>query len=98
MLLDSPAFSSQQTSSWSDHSAHVAAAMEENASKKRAPNGLPPSHPHPKLPRGNSARPRNVPDTLGGALVPPQLKGRSNVVTEDINKLFVRRKSADPSC
>ncbi|KAL6326144.1 hypothetical protein AAG906_001019 [Vitis piasezkii] len=27
----------------------------------------------------------------GGLLVPPQLKGKSNVVTEDLSKLFVKK-------
>ncbi|RWR74731.1 anion exchange protein 3 isoform X1 [Cinnamomum micranthum f. kanehirae] len=91
MLLNSPTFSSHQMSS-DDHSSRVAAAMAESASRKRESNGsmLP---PRSKLPKGNLLYSRKVPvpDTVGGLLVPPQLRGRSNVVTEDIGKLFVSR-------
>ncbi|BBG96456.1 glutathione S-transferase THETA 3 [Prunus dulcis] len=49
-----------------------------------------------KVPKGNLPHSKNVPDTIGGMLVPPQLSGRSNIVTEDVGKLFVK-KQADPS-
>ncbi|KAK7857536.1 uncharacterized protein LOC112009049 [Quercus suber] len=94
-LLNSPASLSNLMSS-SDHSSRVAAAMAENASRKRDSNGLASSLPRNKVPRGTLPHSRNVPDTVGGVLVPPQLSGRSNVVTEDIGKLFVR-KHAEPS-
>lgn len=90
-LLNSPLGSSHMGSS-SDHSSRVAAAVAESASRKRDANGLS-SLPHNKLPRGTLPHSRNYPDTVGGLLVPPQLKGRSNVVTEDMSKLFVKRHS-----
>eukprot|EP00262_Sarcandra_glabra_P022168 TRINITY_DN9703_c0_g1_i1.p1 TRINITY_DN9703_c0_g1~~TRINITY_DN9703_c0_g1_i1.p1 ORF type:complete len:165 (+),score=29.78 TRINITY_DN9703_c0_g1_i1:50-544(+) len=95
LLLNSPAFSAPQLSG-GDHSSRVAAAMAESASRKRESNGSVSSYPQSKHPRGNLQHSRNVPDTGGGLLVPPQLNGRSNVVTEDIGKLFVRRPS-DPA-
>jgi len=47
---------------------------------------------HTKIPRGNSAPSRTRSENTGGALVPPQLRGRSNVATEDLDKLFVNRQ------
>ncbi|ERN20671.1 hypothetical protein AMTR_s00070p00186600, partial [Amborella trichopoda] len=93
-LFDSPVFSSSQLRA-GDHSSRVAAAMAESASRKREANGSVPSLPHRKLPRGNLPPSRISPDTLGGVLLPPQLNGRSNVATEDIDKLFVRRRHED---
>ncbi|XP_042479976.1 uncharacterized protein LOC122060932 [Macadamia integrifolia] len=90
LLLSSPAFASQQMNG-NDHYSRVVAAMAESASRKREVNGSASSYPRNKLPRGNSSHPRNVPDTAGSLLLPPQLRGRSNVVTEDISRLFVRR-------
>ncbi|KAJ6944550.1 hypothetical protein NC652_009809 [Populus alba x Populus x berolinensis] len=90
MLLNSPTVGL----SGSDHASRVSAAMAENASRKRELNVG--SSRSEKVARGNLVATRNVPDTGGGLLVPPQLKGRSNVVTEDIGKLFVRRH-AEPS-
>ncbi|XP_021750975.1 uncharacterized protein LOC110716627 isoform X2 [Chenopodium quinoa] len=90
LLLSSP-ISSQQTGS--DHSSRVAAAMAENASRKREANGSTSSNIRGKIPRGNLPHTKDIPDTSSGLLMPPQLRGRSNVVTEDINKLFVRRNS-----
>ncbi|KAK9283955.1 hypothetical protein L1049_012213 [Liquidambar formosana] len=95
LLLNSPAISSHLASS-SDHSSRVAAAMAESASRKRDANGMISSFPRSKVPRGALPHSKNSPDTISGLLVPPQLNGRSNVVTEDIGKLFVRRLS-DPS-
>ncbi|MBA0667093.1 hypothetical protein Goklo_000217 [Gossypium klotzschianum] len=46
------------------------------------------------LTSGNDHASVSVPDTGGGSLVPPQLRGRSNVVTEDISKLFINRHVA----
>ncbi|KAJ6346707.1 hypothetical protein OIU76_003396 [Salix suchowensis] len=91
-LLNSPTFG--LSGNGSDHASQVSAAMAENASRKRELNVG--SSRSGKVSRGNLAASRNVPDTGGGLLVPPQLKGRSNVVTEDIGKLFVRRH-AEPS-
>ncbi|GBG69925.1 hypothetical protein CBR_g4751 [Chara braunii] len=45
----------------------------------------------PKTPRGRLPITRVPPDTSDGRLVPPQLTGRSNVVTEDLDRIFVRR-------
>uniref|UniRef100_A0A803MJF8 Uncharacterized protein n=2 Tax=Chenopodium quinoa TaxID=63459 RepID=A0A803MJF8_CHEQI len=90
LLLSSP-ISSQQTGS--DHFSRVAAAMAENASRKREANGPSSSNIRGKIPRGNLPHTKDIPDTSSGVLMPPQLRGRSNVVTEDINKLFVRRNS-----
>ncbi|XP_042514173.1 transcriptional regulator Myc-A-like isoform X2 [Macadamia integrifolia] len=89
LLLSSPALSSHQMSS-TDHYSRVAAAMAESASRKREINGLASSYLRSKLPRGNLPHSKNVPDTVGGLLIPPQLSGRSNVVTEDISKLFAK--------
>jgi hypothetical protein len=92
-LLKSLAAPANQTGS--DHSSRVATAMAASASRKRPEtNGFASLPPHRKLPRGNLPPSRIPPDTSGGLLIPPQLRGRSNVVTEDIEKLFVRRKKA----
>uniref|UniRef100_G3MLK6 Uncharacterized protein n=1 Tax=Amblyomma maculatum TaxID=34609 RepID=G3MLK6_AMBMU len=87
LLLASPSFSSHQTVG-TDHSSRVAAAMAASESRKRHHNGSAFPSTRSKLPRGQLPHSRNVPDT---SLIPPQLRGRSNVVTEDISKLFVRR-------
>ncbi|XP_022964179.1 uncharacterized protein LOC111464275 isoform X1 [Cucurbita moschata] len=94
LLLNSPTSSSLL--SGSDHSSRVAAAMAANASRKRETNVLGSSLPRSKVPRSNLPHSKNVPETVGRLLVPPQLTGRSNIVTEDISKLFVK-KSAKPS-
>ncbi|KAI3968196.1 hypothetical protein MKX01_018499 [Papaver californicum] len=91
LLLDSPAFSSHQMSG-NDHSSRVAAAMAESSSRKRESKGPASTNPRSKFPRGNLLNTKSFPDTVGGVLVPPQLKGRSNIVTEDIGKLFVKTK------
>lgn len=75
LLLNSPAVSSNLMNA-SDHSTRVAAALAENALRKRDSNGLAPSTLRSKVPRGNLPPSRNVPDTSSGVLVPPQLKGR----------------------
>ncbi|KAF5188117.1 hypothetical protein FRX31_022295 [Thalictrum thalictroides] len=95
MLLNSPAFSSHQMSG-SDHYSRVSAAMAESASRKRESNGTLSSHQRNKFPRSNLPHSRNLPETVGGLLVPPQLSGRSNVVTEDLGRLFARR-NVNPS-
>ncbi|XP_039002530.1 uncharacterized protein LOC120128995 isoform X1 [Hibiscus syriacus] len=96
MLLNSSAF---LFTSGNDHASMVAAAMADNMSRKRDSKGMMGSGssnsvtplPRAKLPRATLTHSKNVPDTGGGTLVPPQLRGRSNVVTEDISKLFVSR-------
>lgn len=83
LLLNSPAMSSSLFNS-SDHSSRVAAAMAENATRKRDSNGSASALlPRRKVPRGTLPRSRNVPDTVSGVLVPPQLSGRSviNILT-----------------
>ncbi|XP_028783094.1 uncharacterized protein LOC114739211 [Neltuma alba] len=90
LLLNSPAVSSNLMNT-SDHSSRVAAAQAENAFRKRDSNGLAPSTLRSKVPRGDLPPSRTVPDTSSGMLVPPQVKGRSNVVTEDMAKLFVNK-------
>ena len=71
----------------SDHSSRVAAALAENASRKRETNGMASSSVRSKVPRGNLPNTRNTPDTSGGMLVPPQISGRlalsSDVVTDN---------------
>ncbi|KAI4323476.1 hypothetical protein L6164_023075 [Bauhinia variegata] len=91
-LLNSPVVSSGLMNA-SDHSSRVAAAMVENASRKRDSNGLASSTIHRKVPKGDLPPSRNAPDTAGGMLLPPQISGRKNVVTEDINKLFVKKQT-----
>ncbi|WOK96015.1 hypothetical protein Cni_G04722 [Canna indica] len=76
-----------------DHSSRVAAAIAESASRKRESNRSTFPQPSSKHPRGQLAHLRNVPNTMDGLLVPPQLTGRSNVVTEDIGKLFVKKNA-----
>ncbi|KAJ0978003.1 hypothetical protein J5N97_013477 [Dioscorea zingiberensis] len=90
LLLSSPPFSSYQLIG-NDHS-RVVPAMAESVSRKRESNGTGFPHPRNKIPRASLPHSRNVPDTVGGLLIPPQLNGRSNVVTEDVNKLFVNKK------
>ncbi|KAK6140409.1 hypothetical protein DH2020_025851 [Rehmannia glutinosa] len=89
-LLNSTAVPSNLLNS-SDHSSRVTAAMAESAARKRELNGSAASFPRNKVPKGTLPHSKGVPDTVGGRLVPPQLAGRSNVVTEDISKLFVRK-------
>ncbi|CAN6443530.1 unnamed protein product [Victoria cruziana] len=89
-LLDSPSFTPDQLNG-GDHYSRVAAAMAARELKKRESNGSLPSLPQRKIARGNMPPQRIQPDTLGGRLLPPQISGRSNVVTEDIDKLFVKR-------
>ncbi|KAK4787188.1 hypothetical protein SAY86_011021 [Trapa natans] len=89
LLLNTPLTSTILSSG--DHASRVAAAIAESSSRKRNSNVLSSSAPAEKLHRGTLARVKNVPETGGGLLVPPQLSGRSNVATEDLSKLFVRR-------
>ncbi|KAI5681628.1 hypothetical protein M9H77_02856 [Catharanthus roseus] len=88
LLLSSSAVPSHLAHA-SDHSSRVAAAMSESESRKRDLNGTSSSsHPRSKVPRGNLRHTKSIPDTGGGNLIPPQLTGRSNIVTEDLSKLF----------
>lgn len=89
LLLDAPAGLASPLSS-GDHASRVAAARAESALRKRESHSLSSSVPRSKVPRGTLPHMKNVPETVGGLLVPPQLSGRSNVVTEDISKLFVK--------
>ncbi|KAG4386971.1 hypothetical protein AAZX31_11G146400 [Glycine max] len=91
LLLDAPTVSSNLMSA-SDHFSRVAAAQAENASRKRDSNGMASSTVRSKVPRANLPHSRNVPETSGSMLVPPQISGRKNVVTEDISKLFVKKQ------
>lgn len=95
-LLNSPAVSSNLINA-SDHSSRVAAALAENASRKRDSNEKASSAVRSKVPRGNLPHSRNFPDTSGGMLVPPQISGRKNVVTEDLSRLFVKKHNEHSS-
>lgn len=75
-LLASPPLPSNQMIG-TNHSSRVAAAMAESASRKRESNGSAFPFPRSKLPRGQLLHSRNIPDTSGGQLIPPQLRGRS---------------------
>ncbi|XP_009588783.1 uncharacterized protein [Nicotiana tomentosiformis] len=88
LLLNSP---SMPVGHFTDHSSRVAAAMAENASRKRDTNVSASTYPRSKIPKGTLPHMKNIPETGSGLLVPPQLAGRSNVVTEDISKLFVKK-------
>jgi len=59
----------------------------ESASRKRESNGSAFHDSRNKFPRMQSQ-----PRSAGNALVPPHLRGRSNVVTEDISKLFAAKR------
>ncbi|KAK7243636.1 hypothetical protein RIF29_38442 [Crotalaria pallida] len=96
LLLNSSAVSSNLMNA-SDHSSRVAAALAENASRKRDSNGMASSSVRGKVPRGNLPHSRSVPDTSGGMLVPPQISGRKNVVTEDLSRLFVKKHNEHSS-
>ncbi|XP_062231125.1 proline-rich receptor-like protein kinase PERK5 [Phragmites australis] len=60
----------------------------ENASRKRESNGSTFNDSCSKFPRMQSL-PHGSRSAAGNTLIPPQLRGRSNVVTEDMSKLFV---------
>lgn len=49
---------------------------------------------HKKIPKSNLTTSRTPVDTAGGFLVPPQLRGRSNIATEDLDRLFTKRQSS----
>ncbi|WVZ67469.1 hypothetical protein U9M48_016540 [Paspalum notatum var. saurae] len=58
----------------------------DNASRKRESNGSALHDSRSKFPRTQS-QPRGGRSATGNSLIPPQLRGRSNVVTEDMSKL-----------
>ncbi|KAF3655803.1 putative glycerol-3-phosphate dehydrogenase [NAD(+)] 1, cytosolic-like [Capsicum annuum] len=93
LLFDSPTMPGHLGHN-TDHSSRVAAAMAENATRKRDINVSVSTYPHSKIPKGNLPHMKNVPETGGGLLLPPQLSGRSNIVTEDISKLFRKKTSS----
>lgn len=96
-VLFSSSFSQHQYVG-TDHSSRITVSIAENASRKREQNGPTFSHlRNNKHPRGNLPHSRSIPETVSGSLIPPQLKGRSNVVTEDISRLFLNRRSREPS-
>lgn len=74
LLLSTPSTSSTLSSA-NDHASRVAAARAESAVRKRD-HALSSAGPRNKVPRGNLPPLRNVPDTAGSMLVPPQLSGR----------------------
>ncbi|KAF0926834.1 hypothetical protein E2562_027419 [Oryza meyeriana var. granulata] len=67
-------------------------SMVDSTSRKRESNGSAFQDPCSKFPRVQSAQSRGARIAAGNTLVPPQLSGRSNVVTEDMSKLFVTRR------
>lgn len=62
------------------------------ASRKRPDLNGSTEVPHRKIPRGTLLPSRIPPDTAHGSLIPPQLRGRSNIATEDLDRLFTKRK------
>ncbi|GMN53696.1 hypothetical protein TIFTF001_022831 [Ficus carica] len=76
-LLNSSEFSSSNAlGGITDHSSLVAAAMAQSASRKRDSTAtLPSSLPRSKVPKGTLPHSKNVPETVSGLLVPPQLRG-----------------------
>lgn len=88
LLLDAPTVSSNLMSA-SDHFSRVAAAQAENASRKRDSNGMASSTVRSKVPRANLPHSRNVPETSGSMLVPPQISGRYVVMCKQIAVCFL---------
>ncbi|KAM3354456.1 hypothetical protein ACQJBY_025250 [Aegilops geniculata] len=68
------------------------AGMMGSSSRKRESNGSAIQDPRSKFPRAQSTQSRGTRNAAASTLVPPQLSGRSNVVTEDMGKLFVARR------
>lgn len=60
-------------------------------SKKRSDVNGSANVPPKKIPKGSLMPIRITPDTAGGSLLPPQIRGRSNIATEDLDKLFTRK-------
>lgn len=77
-LLNTPVVPSQLNAM--DHSSRVAAAMAEGAARKRDLNGSAASYPRSKVPKGALPNSKNVPETVGGHLLPPQLSGRYSLL------------------
>ncbi|XP_071720699.1 uncharacterized protein [Rutidosis leptorrhynchoides] len=76
LLFDSPSLQANMNASY-DHISRVATAMAQNATRKRdAKESITTSNLPGKYPKGNLPRSRNVPQTPGGLLRPPQLSGR----------------------
>uniref|UniRef100_A0A0E0CCT3 Uncharacterized protein n=1 Tax=Oryza meridionalis TaxID=40149 RepID=A0A0E0CCT3_9ORYZ len=67
-------------------------SMMDSTSRKRESNGSAFQDPRSKFPRVQSGQSGGARIASGNTLVPPQLSGRSNVVTEDMTKLFVARR------
>ncbi|KAJ1287033.1 hypothetical protein BS78_03G399400 [Paspalum vaginatum] len=63
----------------------------DNVPRKRESNGTALHDSRSKFPRTQS-QPRGGRSAAGNSLIPPQLRGRSNVVTEDMNRLFVAKR------
>ncbi|KAH7352901.1 hypothetical protein KP509_19G069300 [Ceratopteris richardii] len=69
----------------------ISAVNVSGASTKRSDQNICMGGPPRKIAKGNLVPSRTIPDTAGGALLPPQLRGRSNVATEDLDRLFTKR-------
>lgn len=64
--------------------------------KRQQPHGLRPGQQQP--PKAQKGPAGGRPSRGGaGALVPPQLRGRANVVTEDLDRLFTKKAKSPPS-
>lgn len=74
-LLNSPVVPSNLLHP-TDHTSRVAAAMAEGAARKRDLQGSPATYPRSKVRKGTLPHPKNIPETVGGRLLPPQLAGR----------------------
>eukprot|EP00195_Chlamydomonas_chlamydogama_P007949 CAMPEP_0202897540 /NCGR_PEP_ID=MMETSP1392-20130828/6277_1 /ASSEMBLY_ACC=CAM_ASM_000868 /TAXON_ID=225041 /ORGANISM="Chlamydomonas chlamydogama, Strain SAG 11-48b" /LENGTH=174 /DNA_ID=CAMNT_0049583213 /DNA_START=32 /DNA_END=556 /DNA_ORIENTATION=- len=60
------------------------------------PQGVAPGQGPAKIAKGGSPQqqgPHTRSSSGSSALLPPQLRGRSNVVTEDLDRLFTKRKA-----
>ncbi|KAH7352902.1 hypothetical protein KP509_19G069300 [Ceratopteris richardii] len=68
----------------------ISAVNVSGASTKRSDQNICMGGPPRKIAKGNLVPSRTIPDTAGGALLPPQLRG-SNVATEDLDRLFTKR-------
>ncbi|KAK8959921.1 hypothetical protein KSP40_PGU011190 [Platanthera guangdongensis] len=80
-LLFSSSFSQQQCIGIDNYS-RIASSMAESVSRKREPSESSFIQPrNNKHPRGNLPHSRNIPDTVRGSLIPPQLKGSSHFIT-----------------
>ncbi|KAH9610861.1 hypothetical protein KSS87_009362 [Heliosperma pusillum] len=93
LLLSSPIISQPIGT---DHSARVAAAVAENASRKREANGSSSSFIREKIPRSHLPHSKNIPETSSGLLTPPQLRGRHLSFSESKVQLNVQTSSRHP--